>query len=215
MSDSAKSATPTISLKRRESADPATSDLHDDRQHERAQPRSLPEEPLQSDAEPFLDQARIGALFDAGALQSRREQRRDLLQQCLRARVDDEPARDHVGGFLEGPRLLADRHHRNHETVAGKMTPVPKHFVTNFAAAGAVNQDPAGGDPLHDPPAGLVETDEVAALGEYNLCGRRDPRRHAGMAGELAVLTVYRHEEPGPDQRKHELELFFAAVSGH
>src|SRR6188474_3345196 len=100
MSESANSATPTISLKRRESVDPATSDLHDDRQHQRPEPGSFSEEPLQLDADPLLDQAWIGALFDAGALDRRREQSRNLLQQRLRARVEHEPARDDIGGLL-------------------------------------------------------------------------------------------------------------------
>src|SRR3712207_5479319 len=108
MSASPNSATPANSLTRRESADPPKSDLHDDRQHERPEARTFPEEPLQIDANLLLDQPRIRPLLDARSLERRGEQRRDLLQQRLGARVQDEPARDDVGRLFQRARLTPD-----------------------------------------------------------------------------------------------------------
>ena len=41
-----------------------------------------------------------------------------------------------------------------------------------------------------------------------------DERRHAGVPGQLPVLTMYRHEEPRLHEGKHQFQLFLAAVAG-
>jgi len=97
---SAKSVTPMNSLTRRESVDPVTSDLHDDRQHQRPEPRTLAEEPLQIHSNPLLDQPGIGPLLDAGRGDRGGEQRRDLLEQGFDPGVQDEAARDDVERFF-------------------------------------------------------------------------------------------------------------------
>src|SRR3954463_11140691 len=99
------SATPMNSLTRRERVDAATSDLHHDRKHEGPEPGTLAEEPLQIHANLLLDEPRVSALLDARALERRREQRRNLLEQRLGPRVEHETPCNHVGRLLERPGL--------------------------------------------------------------------------------------------------------------
>src|ERR1043166_3125584 len=97
MSAAANSATPTNSLTRRETVDPPTvSDLHDDGQYERPPPRTLAKETAQFDAQPFLDQALVGALLDAGLRDHLAQQPRAVGEQRL-AVFHDEAAGDDVG----------------------------------------------------------------------------------------------------------------------
>src|SRR4051812_33267734 len=112
-SAAANSATPMNSLTRRERVEAATSDLHHDRKHEGPEPGTLSEEPLQVHANLLLDEARVRALLDTGALERRRQQRRNLLEQRLGARVKHESACNHVRCLLERARLFSDRHDRN------------------------------------------------------------------------------------------------------
>src|SRR5262245_57272497 len=211
MSAAANSATPTNSLTRRDSAPDATSDLHHHGQHERPEPGTLAEEPLEVHSNLLLDQPRIGTLFHARAVDGRPHQARDFAQQRLRPRVEPEAPRDDVG-LLDGARLPGDRHDGHHEPVAREMAAIAEDLVADLAAPRSVDQNPARRHLVGDAGAFAVDTDDVAVLGQYHLRARRDGLRDPGVARELAVLPMYRHEELRPDQRKHELELFRAAV---
>src|SRR6476646_9181203 len=107
-SAAANSATPMNSLTRRERVDAATSDLHHDGKHQGPEPGTLAEEPLQIHANLLLDEPWIRALLDARALERRRQQRWNLLEQRLGARVEHESACNHVRCLLERAGLLSD-----------------------------------------------------------------------------------------------------------
>src|SRR5437764_8577573 len=96
MSAAANKATPTNSRRRRETVDPFTSNLHDDRQHKRPATGTLPEETAQLDAELFLDDARIGTLLETRLIHHVGENSGALGQQRL-AVFHHEAARDDVG----------------------------------------------------------------------------------------------------------------------
>src|SRR5690349_4360670 len=97
MSAAANSATPTNSLTRRETVDPPTvSDLHDDGEHERPPSGTLAEVAAQLDTQPLLDQALVGALFDARLRDHLGQQPGAVGEQGL-AVFHHEAARDDVG----------------------------------------------------------------------------------------------------------------------
>src|SRR5581483_8890914 len=100
MSATAKSATPTNSLIRREAVDPPKLYLHDDGQHERPAPRALAEEAPQLHPQLFLDQSLIGALLDARLFDDFREHARAVGEQRLGV-FHHEAARDDVGHAFE------------------------------------------------------------------------------------------------------------------
>ena len=64
-----------------------------------------------------------------------------------------------------------------------------------------------------------VEAKDVAVFGQHDVHRRIGSARHAlGHAlvqRQVAVLAVHRHEEPGPREREHQLQLFLAAVARH
>src|SRR5215831_20354653 len=111
MSAAANRATPTISLTRRETCDPdplTASNLHDNGQHERPAARSFAEETAELDAQPLLDQALIGAFFDARLFHGVAQQPDAVGQQFL-AVFHDKPPSDDFRNAFEGPRLFVDR----------------------------------------------------------------------------------------------------------
>src|SRR5262249_3523853 len=91
---------------------------------------------------------------------------------------------------------------------------IAKHLVPNLAAARSINQNPAGRHLIGNPRSLIVEPDHVAVFGEQDLRRPRHARCDPRVAGELPVLSVYRHEMTRPDERKHELELSLAAMTG-
>src|SRR5215472_699465 len=96
MSAAANSATPTNSLKRRETVDPATrSDLHDDGQDERPPARTFAEEAAQLHPQFLLDQPLIGALFQARLIDHLAEHASAVGQERVRV-LHHEAARDDV-----------------------------------------------------------------------------------------------------------------------
>src|SRR6266550_5454102 len=117
----ANSATPTNSRTRRETVDPFTSNLHDDRQDERPPARAFTEETAQFDPELFLDDALVGALLETRLVHDVGENFGAFREQRF-AVFHDEAARDDVGNAFEHARLLVDRHDRNDESVFGEMT---------------------------------------------------------------------------------------------
>src|SRR5439155_849219 len=68
-----------------------------------------------------------------------------------------------------------------------------------------------------DARAGVVELQQVAVFDEQNLRLRtaagEDALGDARVLRELAVLAVHRNEDARLDERQHQLQLFFAAVS--
>src|SRR5215470_1164843 len=97
MSAAAKSATPTISLRRRETCDPdplTVSNLHDNGQHERPATRSFAEETAELDAQPLLDQALIRPFLDARLFQGVAQQSDAIGQQFLAVFHDEPPGDD-------------------------------------------------------------------------------------------------------------------------
>src|SRR5262252_7991367 len=139
MSAAANRATPTNSLKRRETVDPFTRlYLHDDGQHERAAARTLPEKPPQLHADFFLHQTLIRTLLDARLFHDFTEHARAVGEQCL-AVLHDEAARDDVGHAFERAGLLVDRDDRHDEAVLGEMTAIPQHLVADLAGARVVD----------------------------------------------------------------------------
>src|SRR4030095_7068840 len=74
-------AIPKNSLTRRESLDPATLDLHDDRYNERSAPRTFLEETPELDADLFFDKPLIGAFLHARSLNDVANQLRSFPQQ--------------------------------------------------------------------------------------------------------------------------------------
>src|SRR4029077_12555774 len=115
MSAAAKSATPTISLRRRETCDPdplTASDLHDNGQHERAAARSLAEEPAQLHAEPLLDQALVGPLLDARLFHGIGQELYAVGEELVTV-FHHETASDDLGHAFERPGLLVDGHDRH------------------------------------------------------------------------------------------------------
>src|SRR5262245_39821099 len=103
MSAAAKSATPTISLMRREAVDPFTSDLHDDGQRERSAAGSLAEEASQLGADAFFDDSLIGAFFDPCLLDDLDQDARAVRQE-LGGVFHDEAPRDDLRDALESAR---------------------------------------------------------------------------------------------------------------
>jgi hypothetical protein len=87
--------------------------------------------------------------------------------------------------------------------------------IADFAAARAVDEDPACRHLARQPAPLIVEPDDVAVLRQQDLGAPGDPAGNPGMPGKLAVLTVYRHEVARSDQGEHEFQLFFAAVPGN
>ncbi len=127
----------------------------------------------------------------------------------------NESTSDHVRRFLEVARLTADGHDGDHQPVACQVPPIPENFVSDFTTSRPVDENPAGRDLAGQPPAILVEPDEVTVFGQKDLRVSRHTGSHPGMPGKLAVLPVYRHEEARPDQGKHQFQLFLAAMPGH
>src|SRR5580765_8082461 len=91
----ANRATPANSRRRRETVDPFTSDLHDDRQHKGAPARTFAEETAQLGPELFLDDALVGALLEARLIHHVGQNPRALREQRL-AVFHHETARDDV-----------------------------------------------------------------------------------------------------------------------
>src|SRR5262249_11687560 len=126
MSAAANSATPTISLTRRETCDPdplTASNLHDNGEHERPATRSFAEETAELDAQPLLDQALIGAFLDARLFHGVAQQFYAIGQQLL-AIFHNETARNDFRNAFKDARLLVDRDDRHHESVFGQMPPI-------------------------------------------------------------------------------------------
>ena len=74
-----------------------TSDLHQDRQHQRPPARTLLEEPAQLDAQLLRHQSLVGALFDAASLDAVGDHAGRVLEERRGlALVDDEAARDEL-----------------------------------------------------------------------------------------------------------------------
>src|SRR5262245_15817426 len=115
MRAAAKSATPTISLMRREAVDPFTSDLHDDGQHERSAAGSFAEEASQLSPDAFFDDSLIGAFFDTRLLDDIDQDARAVRQE-LGSVFHHEPPRDDLRDTFESARAAVDRHHRDDQT---------------------------------------------------------------------------------------------------
>src|SRR5262249_13718106 len=120
ISAAANNATPTNSRTRRETVDLFTSNLHDDRQHERPTPRTLPEEPAQLSPQLLLDNALVGPLLEAGLIHDIGQNSGAVGEQRF-AVFHDESTRDDVGDALERPRLLVDGDDRDDQAVFGQM----------------------------------------------------------------------------------------------
>src|SRR5437762_4517449 len=95
ISAAANRATPTNSRTRRETVDPFTSNLHDDRQDEGSPAGTFAKEAAQLDAKLFLDDALVGSLLEAGLIHHVGQHFRAVRQQGF-AVFHDEAARDDV-----------------------------------------------------------------------------------------------------------------------
>src|SRR5258705_7993514 len=107
ISAAANNATPTNSRTRRETVDPFTSNLHDHWQHKGPPARTFAEEPAQLGPELFLDDARVGALFEACLIHHIGENSGAFSEQRL-AIFHHESARDDIGNAFERTGLLVD-----------------------------------------------------------------------------------------------------------
>src|SRR5262245_49970779 len=214
----ANNATPTNSRTRRETVDLFTSNLHDDRQHERSTARTLPEEPAQFGPQLFLDDALVGPFLEAGLIHHIGQNPGAVGEQRF-AVFHDEPARDDVGHAFERPRLLVDRDDWNDQAVFSEMSAIAENFVADLAGARAVDQHASHRRFAGNARAFVIELNDIAILREKNSGPRFAPCKyaagHAGVPGELTVLAMYRHEVAGSDERQHQLELFLATVSRH
>ncbi len=81
-------------------------------------------------------------------------------------------------------RPIAD--HRHDQPVAGKVAAVAEHLVADLAAAGAVDQDAARRHLARQPPAVIVEPDEVAVFRQQHLGTPSRPARQSGRAAPAA-----------------------------
>src|SRR5262245_26277759 len=160
MSAAANSATPTTSLTRRERVDPATvSDLHDDGQHKRPPPGTLPEKAAQLDAQFFLDEPLIRPFFHARLIDNVAEHARTVGKQHLTV-LHDKPARDDVRHAFERARLLIDGDDRDDEAVFGEMPAVAQHLVADFTGPRVVDQHASDRRFAGEAAAVLVECDD-------------------------------------------------------
>src|SRR5690554_6517721 len=92
----ANRATPVNSLTRRDraaSAKAISSDFHHNRQHERPPADPPPEDPLQFLPHPFLEQARVRALFLRGVANRPCQQRGQFPKHVVVLRIDGQAAR--------------------------------------------------------------------------------------------------------------------------
>src|SRR5262249_53914928 len=135
----ANSATPTNSRTRRETVDPFTSNLHDDRQDERPPARTFPEEPAQLGPELLFDDALVRAFLEAGLIHHISENPGTVGEQRF-AVFHDESARDDVGHAFERAGLFVDGDHRHDQSVLREVTAVAEHFVADLAGPRAVDQ---------------------------------------------------------------------------
>src|SRR5687767_3874497 len=126
-------ATPTNSLTRREMVDPATLDLHDDRDDERPAPRPFAEETPELDADFFLDEALIGPFFNACSLDDVGDKPRRIPQQFAARGILDEAAAHDFRITFDAARLAVDRDDRNDDPVLRKMPAIAQHFVDDLA----------------------------------------------------------------------------------
>src|SRR5215475_2077775 len=131
----ANSATPTNSRTRRETVDPFTSNLHDDRQDERPPARTFAKEPAQLGPELLLDDALVGAFLETGLVHHIGENPGTVGQQRF-AVFHHEPARDDVGHAFERAGLFVDGHDRHDQPVFCKMTTVAKYLVSDLTGPG-------------------------------------------------------------------------------
>ena len=104
------------------------------------------------------------------------------------------------GVSSSAPGLLADRDDRHDQPVAREVPPVAQDLVADLAAAGPVDQDPAGRHLSGDPPPLVVEPQQVAVFGQQDAGGPGHPGGDPGVPRELPVLSMYRHEVLRPDQ---------------
>src|SRR5262245_12369481 len=134
----AKSATPTNSRTRRETVDPFTSNLHDDRQDERPPARTFAKEPAQLGPELLFDDALVGAFLEARLIHHFSKNPGAIGQQRL-AVFHHEPARDDVWHAFERAGLFVDGDYGHDESILGKVTAISQHLVTDFTGPCAVD----------------------------------------------------------------------------
>ncbi len=180
-------------------------------------PERFSNEAPELDPQLLLDQALVGPFLDAGVLHHLREQPRRVREQCV-AVLHDEAAGDHLGHALEHARLFVDGDDGHHQAVFGKMPPIAEHLVADFAGPRAVDENAPDRRLAGDSSARAIEVQHVAVFRQQDLgpgrASREHPLRNARVLRELPVLAVNRHEVTRPNQRQHQLDLFFAAVAG-
>src|SRR5688572_3350006 len=220
ISPTAKSATPRNSLRRRDNVDSFTSDLHQDGENQWAAARALLEKAPQLDAQLFGHQALIRPLLVAGGLDALGDHSGGVPKQRFGLTFVYDVAAGHEFRLAnQSPAMTADPDDRNHQPVAGKVAPVAKHFVADFAEARHIDQDPSGRRLVPDSRSMAIELDDVAVLGKQNLqiavAPRHDALCHPRVLCQLPVLAVDRDEVLGADERDDELQFLRRAVSRH
>src|SRR5687767_11655999 len=128
MRAAANSATPINSLTRRETVDPATLDLHDDRYDERPPPRPLPEKAPELDADFFFDEALVSPFFNTGTLNDLGDEASALAEQFGARSVLHQSAADDVGIPFDLAGLLIDGDHRHQQAILRQMAAISKHL---------------------------------------------------------------------------------------
>jgi hypothetical protein len=158
----------------------------------------------------------IGDFLGGRALDDRRDEISHLGQQLDALLAGQKTSGDDIGRGLHSAGLLVDGNHRDHDPPGGEMLAVPEHDVTHVSQTASVDEDPSRLLPPVDPPAMIIEGDDVAVLGEENpLAGNSEVAGDPRVIDQLPPLSVDGNEIARTDQIQHQLELFHASMPGN
>ena len=154
---------------------------------------TLAKEAPHLDPDRFAQQARIGPLLAREVLDECGQHLRRFADERLAGRIGDDAARDDLRRPDEPAVVRAHGDNRQHDAIAGQVSPIPDDLVGDLTHARVVDQDAAGrrlpddGDRVH------AELHHVAVL--------RDQHVH-GLLGAAVTRSATRHGAPGGGTRR-------------
>src|SRR5262245_54767819 len=147
----------------------------------------------------FLDDGPIHALFVAGVGHGLADDDSCPAKELEAVVAYGQAALDDFGGGFQLARGLIDGDDGQHDSVISQVLPIPQHELVYTSRARIIYQGASHGRFVRDSRAGLVELDDVAALGEHDVVARDAPFAGGfGVAVKLAGLAVNRDQEFGP-----------------
>src|ERR1700722_15613837 len=185
-------------------------DFEDDGHDHGAAAGGFLDEALELDADFFLNEAVVGFLFAAEAVDGFEHYLASFFSNVGAA----EAAHDDFGFALDFAHALVDGEDGEDDAVFREDAAIADDEVLyNIDCRAGVDEDPSCGDFLFLAGVGLIEFEYVAVFNDHGVFDGAGLHGELGVAAEVAIVAVNRYEELGADEIDEKAQFLLTAVA--